>query len=97
MTLVTLAVAIAVGAPPLARLVVALPAAGAAVAYLEAALKFCVAFGSRGVFNFGPLGTLTTIADAGARDRDRVRALQLALAGLVIGLAVGAIAVALPV
>ena len=96
-TLVTLAVLVAVGAPPLARLILALPAAGTAVAYLEAALKFCVAFGSRGVFNFGPLGTLATIRDSSARSRDRTRAFQITLAGVLIGLAVGVIAVAVPI
>ena len=96
-SVVTLGVVLAIGAPPPARLIVALPAAGAALAYLEAALKFCVAFGSRGVFNFGPLGTLATVTDSSARARDRMRAVQITLAGAVIGLAVGAIAVALPV
>jgi len=67
------------------------------VAYLEAALKFCVAFGSRGVFNFGPLGTLVTVADPSARSRDRWRALEITLAGALIGFAVGAICVALPI
>ena len=94
--LLTLVGLLVVGAPPLTRLIVALPAAGTAVAYLEAALKFCVAFGSRGVFNFGPLGVLATVRDASARARDRRRALEITLAGLVIGLVVGAIAALLP-
>ena len=96
-TLAALGVVLAIGAPPISRLIVALPAAGAAVAYLEAALKFCVAFGSRGVFNFGPLGTLVTVADPSARSRDRWRALEITLAGALIGFAVGAICVALPI
>ena len=95
-TLLAFIVLFLVGAPPLIRLVVALPAAGTAVAYLEAALKFCVAFGSRGVFNFGPLGVLATVTDTSARARDRRRALEITLSGLVIGLAVGAIAALLP-
>ena len=94
--LVTLAALLVAGAPPLIRLIVALPAAAAAIAYLEAALKFCVAFGSRGVSNFGPLGVLATVTDASARSRDRRRALEITLAGLVIGLAVGAIAALTP-
>ncbi|HET8776637.1 MAG TPA: hypothetical protein VFN76_03145, partial [Candidatus Limnocylindria bacterium] len=43
-------------APPIARLLLILPAAGAASGYLQAWLKFCAGFGSRGVFNFGSLG-----------------------------------------
>ena len=93
----SLAVLVIVGVPDWARIAIALPAAGTAVTYLEAALRFCVAFGSRGVFNFGPLGTLATVADPSARSRDRVRALQITLVGAVIGLAVGAIAVFLPI
>ena len=96
-TLLTLAGVLAIGVPSVGRLIVALPAAGTAVAYLEAALKFCVAFGSRGVFNFGALGALATVADPTSRSRDRRRALEITLAGALIGLAVGVIAVALPI
>ena len=95
-TLATLAVLIIFHAPPLARLVVALPAAATAVCYLEAMLKFCVAFGSRGIFNFGALGSFATVADPRARGKDRVRALQIALGGVVLGVLVGVVAVALP-
>lgn len=90
-------VLVALGVPDWWRFAVALPAAGTAVSYLEAALKFCVAFGTRGVFNFGPLGSLAAVADPSARSRDRLRALEITLVGLLIGLAVGAIAVVLPV
>jgi hypothetical protein len=96
-TLVVLAVLVAIGAPPLARLIVALPAAGAASGYLQAWLKFCAGFGSRGVFNFGPLGTTQTVVDDEARGRDRHKARQIGLASLAIGLAVGVVAVLLPV
>jgi hypothetical protein len=88
---------VAVGAPHLARLVVIVPAAGAASGYLQARLHFCAAFGSEGVYNFGPLGTTVRVEDAGARARDRRRSIQIGLLSLAIGLAVGLIAVALPV
>ena len=55
-SLVLLGVLLAIGAPPLARLLVALPAAAAASGYLQAFFHFCAGFASRGVFNFGPLG-----------------------------------------
>src|SRR5476651_2279193 len=54
--IVLLVVLVAIGAPPLARFVIALPAAIGASGYLQAWLRFCAGFGSRGVFNFGPLG-----------------------------------------
>ena len=51
-TIGLLAVLVAIGAPPLTRLVIAVPAAVAASGYLQARLRFCAAFGSRGVYNF---------------------------------------------
>ena len=57
--LVPLAGLVAIGAPPLTRLLVALPAAASASGYLQAWFKFCAGFGSRGIFNFGDLGTTT--------------------------------------
>ena len=86
----------AIGASPLVRLVVALPAAAAASGYLQAVLRFCAGFGSLGIYNFGPLGERHEVADAGARRRDRRRTAQIGLASLGVGLAVGVLAVFLP-
>lgn len=91
-----LAVLVTIGAPPLVRLLIALPAAAAASGYLQAWLKFCAGFGSRGVFNFGQLGQTEHVVDAAARGRDRARAYQIGLASLAIGVAVGVAAVLLP-
>jgi len=85
-----------VGAPPIARLLVAVPAALAAVGYLQARFKFCAGFASRGVFNFGEVGPVEHVADAEARQRDRARARQIALAAFGIGIFVGVIAVLVP-
>jgi hypothetical protein len=93
---VLLAVLIALHAPPLARLIVALPAAGAATGYLQARLHFCAGFGSRGVYNFGELGQIIAVADPEARARDRAKSMQISLASLAIGVAVGVVAVLLP-
>ena len=83
--------------PPLARLVLVLPAAAAAIGYLQAALRFCAGFGGRGVFNFGEVGRTTDVADAQARARDRLRAFEIAIASLAIGVAVAVVALLLPV
>ena len=88
---------VALGVPPIARIVIALPVAIAASGYLQAYLKFCAGFGARGVFNFGNLGTTDRVEDAIARSADRRRAYQIGLASFVIGLAVGIVAVLLPV
>ncbi len=90
------AVLVAVDAPPLARLTIALPAAVAASGYLQAQLKFCAGFGSRGTFNFGPLGRVDEVTDPEARALDRAKATQIGLASLGIGVAVAAVAVGLP-
>ena len=86
-----------VGAPPVARLILFVPAAVAASGYLQAWLKFCAAFGSRGIFNFGPMGSTTSVLDDASRARDRRKALQIGLASGLIGLAVAVVAVLLPV
>ncbi len=83
----------AVKAPPFTRFTVALPAAVAASGYLQARLRFCAGFGSRGVYNFGEIGPMLEVADDDARAADRVRALQIGAASAAIGTAVGIAAV----
>jgi hypothetical protein len=92
-----LAILVAVGAPPMARLLVALPASIAASGYLQAWLRFCAGFGARGVFNFGRLGGTEAVVDDEARARDRARARQIGVASFAIGLAAGVVAVLLPI
>lgn len=94
-TLALLAGLLALHAPAAWRLVIAVPAAGTAVTYLQAILRFCVAFGWAGVFNFGRVGRITSVEDADARRADRARALRMIGAGSAIGLAVGVLAVLL--
>jgi hypothetical protein len=95
-TFVLLAILEAIGAPPLARLVLVIPAAGSAAGYLQAWLKFCAGFGSRGVFNFGAVGETQDLVDDDARRRDRSRAVRVGLASVAIGAAVAIVAVLLP-
>jgi hypothetical protein len=91
------AVLVAIDAPPLVRIFVAAPAIIAASGYLQAWLKFCAGFGSTGVFNFGDVGTTEAVADAAAKRADRRRSLQISAASFAIGIAVGIVAVLLPV
>lgn len=95
-TVVLFAVLVAIDAPPLARLLVAIPAAAAASGYLQAWLKFCAGFASRGLFNFGSVGHTQQVVDADARGRDHARAKGIGLASLAIGIAVGVVATLLP-
>ena len=92
-----LAVLLAVGAPAWSRLVLVVTAGGSASGYLQAWLHFCAGFGSAGIYNLGPLGTVQRVAEAGARRRDRMRSLQIGLASLAIGLVVGIGAALLPI
>lgn len=87
---------VVIGAPPVTRLLVGIPAAGAASGYLQARFKFCAGFASRGVFNFGPVGETEQVIDADARARDRSRANRIGFASLGIGIVVAIIAVLLP-
>ncbi len=96
MTAIGFAALGAIHVPPLARLLVALPAAAAASGYLQAFLKFCAGFGSRGIFNFGQLGQTEQVVDPAAQARDRRRANEILLGSVAIGLVVGVVAVLLP-
>jgi hypothetical protein len=95
-TIVTLAVLLALHTSPIFRLVVFLPAAAAAIGYLQAWFRFCAGFGARGVYNFGPLGRTQSVDDPEAAARDRAMARRLALGSAIVGIVVAAMAVLLP-
>ena len=88
---------VAIDAPPLARLTLILPAMVSASGYLQAHFKFCAAYGSQGVFNFGRAGATEAVADADAQARDRRRSRQIGLMSFAIGSLVGIVAVLLPI
>ena len=96
-SVVLLGALLVVGAPPWSRLLLVLTAAVSASGYLQAWLHFCAGFGSTGVDNFGPVGTVEQVDDASAKSRDRRRSLEIGLASLAIGLAVGIGAFLLPI
>lgn len=95
-SLVVLVVLVAIGAPPLWRLLLILPAGAAASGYLQAWLRFCAGFGSIGIFNFGALGERVEVIDDEARSRDRRRSREIGLATVATGVAAGIIAMLLP-
>ena len=98
LTIGVVALLVAIDAPPLVRLVAILPAAVAASGYLQARLRFCAAYGQRGVFNLGEeAGEVEAVASEADRARDRRRARQISLASFAIGAVVGLVAVLLPV
>ena len=95
-TIGLLALLVAVDAPPVTRLALAIPATISASGYLQARLKFCAGFGQLGIMNFGELGDSVVVADDQARAADRRRARQIGFASMAVGGAVGVLAVLLP-
>jgi hypothetical protein len=87
---------VALDAPTAARWLVALPLAGGATGLLQARFRFCAGFGMAGVRNFGELGSMEKVEDAGARRADRNRALAIFGASAAIGVAGAAAFVLLP-
>ena len=79
---------------PAWRLILALPAAGAAAGYLQARERFCADFGWRGVYNFGAMGQEQRVADSEARAEDRRRALRIIGASAAAGAGVALTAMA---
>jgi hypothetical protein len=94
---VILGLLMAVEAPHWTRLVLVATAAASASGYLQAWLHFCAGFGSVGVYNLGPLGSVVHVADSRAVSLDRRRSLQIGLASVLVGLVVGIGAALLPV
>jgi hypothetical protein len=93
-TLILLASLLWTDAPSWARLLLFLPAAGAAAGYLQAHFRFCADYGWRGVFNFGKAGNdrTTAVADPAARRADRRKAALISLGSGAIGLAAALLA-----
>ena len=83
-----------VGAPPVARLLVALPLSAGAVGLLQARFRFCVGFALAGLRNFGPLGAAERVTDRAAHGADLQRAVLVMLVALAIGIG-GGVALAL--
>ena len=92
-----LIVAFALGWPAPWRLLVALPVFLAAQGFLQAAFHFCVGFASRGLYNFGPLGSEESVQDAESRRKDQRKALQISLLAFAIAAVVAVIAWLFPV
>jgi hypothetical protein len=79
------------------RLLVALPAFLSAQGFLQAAFHFCVGFGTRGLYNFGELGTEENVLDAEFRRKDQRKALQISALAFAIAVAVALVAFFIPI
>jgi hypothetical protein len=98
-TVALCAVLIASGTAPgdLGRLLVGLPLTGAAIGWIQAQRRFCLAYGFAGTFNLGAIGEMHRVADATALAADRRAALAIAAQGVAIGLAGALLFLVLPI
>ena len=94
---VFLVVAFALGWAAPWRLLVALPVFLSAQGFLQAAFHFCVGFASRGLYNFGDLGSEETVQDAEFRRKDQRKALLISLLAFAIAAVVAVVAYLIPV
>lgn len=97
-TLLLAVALVALGAPsglgP--RLLIALPLTGAAIGWIQAQRRFCMAYGLAGTFNLGKIGEMNRVTDSAALAADRRTALVIAGQGVAIGLVGGLLFSLLP-
>jgi len=98
-TVVLAAVLLLIGSPAgdATRLIVALPLTGAAIGWIQAQRRFCMAYGLAGTFNLGKIGEMSRVSDQAALAADRRTALFIAAQGLAIGVVGAALFFLLPV
>jgi hypothetical protein len=97
-TIVLWAIFIFVHVPQIWRFFIFLPASMGATGFLQSAFHFCVGFGMKGVFNFGPVvGKTDTVMEAEFRKKDRQKALFILFLSVMIGVAVALAAVVIKI
>jgi|UniRef100_UPI00404B8066 hypothetical protein len=79
------------------RLLVAIPLTGAAIGWVQARRRFCMAYGLAGTFNLGKIGEMSRVSDQAALAADRRTALVIAAQGLAIGVVGATLFFLLPV
>lgn len=95
--LVILAGLLSINAPILWRLILIIPAAGAATGFLQDALHFCAGFGMKGMYNVINSAGITDNVDLEEfRRKDKQKALQITVWSLLIGLAFAGLTLLLP-
>jgi hypothetical protein len=93
-TIILWGIFVAAHTPQVWRFFVFLPASMAATGFLQDAFHFCVNFGMRGLFNFGPeVGKTDNVLQAEFRKKDREKAMLILFLSMLIGAAVAAASV----
>lgn len=70
------------------RLTIFIPAASAVIGFIQWYFRFCVAFGLKGVFNFGPPGKTFSVEQAEDIRKDRSTAIRRITIGILIAAAI---------
>ena len=78
------------------RLILFIPAASFGVGFLQWYNKFCVAFGMKGIFNFGDIGKTFSVEQKENFQKDRAKAWKMIITGIMFGLLVAIIFYILP-
>ncbi|MFZ9846706.1 MAG: hypothetical protein ACO3EE_00985 [Flavobacteriales bacterium] len=78
------------------RLMLFIPATACAVTFQQWYFKFCVAFGIKGIFNFGDLGKSFSIQQKAHYRKDRMKAIKMIIVGMLFGLIISVLFYFLP-
>jgi hypothetical protein len=78
------------------KLLLFIPAASLGVSFQQWYFKFCVAFGIKGVFNFGGIGKTFSVEQKEYFRKDRIKAWQMIISGVLFGIAAALIYYYLP-
>lgn len=78
------------------KLLLFIPAASFGVSFQQWYFKFCVMFGIKGVFNFGGIGKTFTVEQKEYFRKDRIKAWQMIITGILFGIATALIYYWLP-
>jgi hypothetical protein len=96
-TLVILALLVAIGGPIWWRLILIIPASGAATGFLQDALHFCAGFGMKGIYNvMNSAGVVDNVELEEFRLKDKRKAQMIVLWSGLIGLAFAGLTLLIP-
>jgi len=79
------------------RLILFIPAASVGITFQQVYYKFCVAFGMKGVFNFGDMGKTYSVEQKEYFKKDRAKARKMIIIGIIVGVVVAILFYILPV
>jgi len=96
-TLLILSGLLIAGGPIWWRLILIIPAAGAATGFLQDAMHFCVGFGMKGIYNvINSAGVVDNVELEAYRLKDKQKAQQIVLYSGLIGLAFALLTLLIP-